>query len=166
MSQIYNGTFVLGNTSATTLSAGEGIKITTDQPGVIGIGTDETVLWSGASSSGNFTLSENPYNFEYIRIYGSWQEPELSMNEVLISKAKSNSDKFMIGGFAGDAESNSYVYIRDTWYKVNNSGFNFSAYKASETVILGTRIDRQNDSSYAYKRVYKIVGINRISGGN
>ena len=48
---IWEGTFVLGNTSATTLSAQPGIKIDTSVPGVIGIGTDETVLWSGNFAS-------------------------------------------------------------------------------------------------------------------
>ena len=40
MSNIYDGTFILGNTSATTLSAQPGIKLDTSVPGVIGIGTE------------------------------------------------------------------------------------------------------------------------------
>lgn len=70
MSQIYNGTFVLGNTSATTLSAGTGIKIDTSVPGVIGISNDETVLWSGDALSA--TVSESLTNFETIKIYAHW----------------------------------------------------------------------------------------------
>lgn len=136
---------------------------TVDSPLSVVPGYNETVLWSGTQRYDNFPLTENPYNFEYIKIYGSWQQPELSVNEILINNAKNTSNKFMIGGFAGDKESNSYVYVRDTWYRVNNSGFNFSAYKASETVIIGTQISRQNDSSAAYKTINKIVGINRIA---
>lgn len=71
MSQIYNGSFVLGNTSATTLSAGPGIKLDTSVPGVIGIGTDETVLFSTQTSAGatSAQLSESPLNFERTKFY-------------------------------------------------------------------------------------------------
>ena len=71
MSQIYNGTFVLGNTSASTLSAQPGIKLDTSVPGVIGIGTDETVLWSGSLETigSSATLSEPITNFDTIKLY-------------------------------------------------------------------------------------------------
>ena len=68
MSQIYNGTFVLGNTSATTLSAGTGIKLNTSVPGVIGISNDETLLYSGNSNITTGTLSEPATNFNYLRV--------------------------------------------------------------------------------------------------
>ena len=66
---IWNGTFLLGNTSACTIEAGEGIKIDTTQPGTIKISNDETVLWSGSVISANDTinLNESFENFERIR---------------------------------------------------------------------------------------------------
>ena len=69
MSEIYNGTFVLGNTSATTLSAGPGIKIDDSQPGVIKVSNDETVLWSGSANAASFpiTLSEPASAFNEIK---------------------------------------------------------------------------------------------------
>ena len=68
MSEIYNGTFLLGNTSATTLSAGPGIKIdSTSVPGTIKISNDETVLYSGAYTSA-FSVSEPITNFNNIRL--------------------------------------------------------------------------------------------------
>ena len=71
MSEIYNGTFVLGNTSATTISAGPGIKIDDSTPGVIKVSNDETVLWSGSLTSGSTaTLTENITNFERIAFEG------------------------------------------------------------------------------------------------
>lgn len=69
MSQIYNGSFVLGNTSATTLSAGPGIKLDTSVPGVIGISNDETVLFDGDISYNTTGLLSEPLtNFERVRI--------------------------------------------------------------------------------------------------
>lgn len=149
--------------SALQLSAGPGVTLT-KSGNVLVAGLDETVLWSGEGSAGNFALSEDPYNFETLRIYGSWQAPELSVHDVMIGKASAWNNKFMIAGFAGDSDSNDYMYARDTWFKVNNSGYNISAYKASETVFVGTNIDRQSSSPWAYRRIYKVVGINRTAG--
>ena len=73
---IYNGTFVLGDVSATTLSAGPGIKIDDSTPGVIKVSNDETVLWSGTiKSDGNgypasAALNESIENFNYVRVEG------------------------------------------------------------------------------------------------
>ena len=80
MANIYDGSYVLGNTSATQIIAGEGIKLDTSVPGTIKISNDETVLWSGAltGTAGSLTaqLSEPFTNFEEIRLtmgnsYGS-----------------------------------------------------------------------------------------------
>ena len=70
MSEIYNGTFVLGNTSATQIVAGEGIKIDTTEPGVIKVSNDETVLWEGNCGFGNtLTASEPITGFESYKVY-------------------------------------------------------------------------------------------------
>lgn len=82
MSQIYNGSFVLGDTSATTLSAGEGIKLDTSIPGIIGISNDETILFEGsAGESDTISLSESPMNFERIKIfYGTHARSDGAIN--------------------------------------------------------------------------------------
>ena len=97
---IYDGTFVLGNTSATTLSAGPGIKITTDEPGVIKVSNDETVLWSGSPSASNvnINLSEPISGFErfavewrsYARFYrdelfGDSNKPTMALGAVFVN---------------------------------------------------------------------------------
>ena len=68
MSQIYNGSFVLGDTSATTLSAGEAIKLDTSIPGVIGISVDRTVLFEDTNGTGvdSGDISEAYTNFEIL----------------------------------------------------------------------------------------------------
>ena len=73
MNTIYDGTYVIGQTSATNFQAGPGIAITQPSEGTVRIANDETVLFSGErylSATGAFALSENPYNFEEIQIWG------------------------------------------------------------------------------------------------
>ena len=73
---ISNGSFVLGQTSATNFVAGPGIKIDQPSEGVVRIGNDETVLFSGTlKSDGNgypvsAALTESIENFNYIRVEG------------------------------------------------------------------------------------------------
>ena len=68
---IWNNTYVLGDSSGTVISAGPGIKITTDEPGVIKVSNDETVLWSGSLVNSNTaSLSESITNFERVAFEG------------------------------------------------------------------------------------------------
>lgn len=152
MSQIYNGSFVLGNTSASTLSAGPGIKLDTSVPGVIGIGTDETVLWSGDVSPVNGTssgvFSEPMTNFERIRM--TWRNNDLqSVKCVECPTSPLN--------YIGDVNPNG------PWWKgikvsVNSTGFDgITCYE----ITCGTPT---NATSNNYYHVLGFVGINRISG--
>lgn len=69
---IWNGSYVLGDTSASTIIAGDGIKVDSSVPGTIRISNDETVLYSttGDGRNNSFTLSELASNFEYLRFEG------------------------------------------------------------------------------------------------
>ena len=68
---ISQGTFTIGQTSATNFVAGPGIKIDSPSAGTVRIGNDETVLWSGDLNQTNFSaeqnLSESITNFERVR---------------------------------------------------------------------------------------------------
>ena len=168
MSEIWNNTYTLGNTSATTIEAGEGIKIdSTSVPGTIKISNDETVLWSGNTSTystPNIVLADNPFNYERLKIYCSFQGPFEVSKEVETSYITGNDNEFGIGDFCGDSPNTDALYIRDTWFKVNTSAI--SAYKATQAVVMNNAVSQQGSSQYAYVVLYKIVGINRISGGN
>ena len=59
---IANGTFVLGQTSATNFIAGPGVRIDEPSAGTLRIGTDETVLWSGATPLSSMNGSGNALN--------------------------------------------------------------------------------------------------------
>lgn len=67
MNTIYDGSFVLGQTSATNFVAGPGIKIDEPSAGTMIIGNDETVLYDNAEGSSTIQLSESLGNFERIR---------------------------------------------------------------------------------------------------
>lgn len=65
---ISQGTYTIGQTSATNFVAGPGIKIDEPSAGTVRIGNDETVLWSGTYTTGAaIQTNESMENFEWIR---------------------------------------------------------------------------------------------------
>ena len=158
MANIYDGTFILGNTSATQISAQPGIKIDTSVPGVIGIGTDETVLWTGANNSTSFTLSEPIYNFDCIE---------------LVNEKNTNSCRIKVDGTVSAGFNYNRLWlepdnrIMERFYAVtSNDGKTFGV-----RYVRGIDISTANAYSYGggtnwYLENTKIVGIGRISGGN
>lgn len=70
---ISEGTFVIGDTNGLTFEAGPGISVSQPSEGTVRIGNDETVLYEVTETSGvsTCTLSESPFNFQYLEIYVS-----------------------------------------------------------------------------------------------
>lgn len=165
MSQIYNGSFLLGNTSATTLSAGPGIKLDTSIPGVIGISNDETLLWSGSltGTAGSLTaqLSEPFTNFEEIRLtMGSTYGSTYSYG--------TSADRFQVfSPFVGNGQISLYALNFQT-----NNERNQITLPAGNCVYC--RITANNITGYVNRTdinvgeitLTKVVGVNRIAGGN
>ena len=166
---ISQGTYTIGQTSATNFIAGNGIKIDEPSAGTVRIGTDETVLWSApstanATSAGNF--NENPFNFERIGVYwlmnndGTLQGPTYEEFPTL-----PNTTYYLNAGFG-----NSYCYIGKVHFNVGSASF--SSTKAQGIQIAGwnnTASVASIDTNYLTKMrngFYKIVGLNRISGSN
>ena len=104
MSEIYNGSFVLGNTSATTLSAGPGIKIDDSTPGVIKVSNDETVLWSGSltASGDTINLTEKLNNFEHFIV--EWKSYARYYRQDCISN--SDTQIIAVGAVFSNADGN------------------------------------------------------------
>ena len=171
MSEIWNNTYTLGNTSATTLSAGPGIKIdSTSVPGTIKISNDETVLYSGdLTASTTAQLTESWKNFEEIRCYG-YSGPGGAMfgcgrtNDLLSAGVD--------GVWCPDIGLNtvaSWVH-RDNFSINANMPLVFSA-DDKVTSLNGRLLGYWNGQwqlSTAEQRCHctLILGINRISGGN
>ena len=152
MSEIYNGTFLLGNTSATTLSAGPGIKIdSTSVPGTIKISNDETVLWSGTLASGSTaTLTENITNFERIGFAGY----------------SHNGNAYTV--YAEAPVLNTTVRIGATTFWPGSPEVDLVKCECNGTTVKswGTSILYNGSTTNTSGTITKIYGINRISGGN
>ena len=152
MSQIYNGSFVLGDTSATTLSAGPGIKLDTSVPGAIGISNDETLLYSGAYSTSTtaVNLSEEITNFDKIEVWWIQQNARPLVNQY---QTENLSQIFTIHG---KCENNNAVVFFVGWNKgTDNKSFSkyFCKYKPTN--------DWTNLADANEVVPVKILGINR-----
>ena len=156
---IANGSFVLGNTSATTYQAGPGISITQPSEGTVRISNDETVLWNGAStefitpSITGKTLSEAPSNFEKLEIWAVWNPWEGNTpvatyypgNVTAGSYMVFDQAQFMRAGYGKWTISNNVIKMISAAQTTNWPSF---------------------QSGSTYGGIVKVIGINRISGGN
>ena len=175
---IWNNTYVLGDVSGTTISAGPGIKITIDEPGVIKVSNDETVLWSGASNAGEFTLNETYKNFEKIGIVHGcrWSPSARTFAEDAIFDTNlfnTYSGASIIAtelDFSNLTEVNDvYTHfsvtpitpVNDTKLKLWSSKVTFLQTTTAAATVTGNH--KMEDA----RTIYKIYGINRKqNGGN
>jgi hypothetical protein len=162
MASIYDGTFVLGNTSATTYQAGPGISITQPSEGTIRISNDETVLWeSDGALSSSVTLSENMSNFEFIDVYENWGAipADSTVHRIYMEGKTTAVINFSIGTNAW------YLVVQ----KLNLNGTSLSvdsAHSIHGSSYTSTDIVHESNTTLLKNTIRKVVGINRISGGN
>lgn len=101
MNTIYDGSYVLGSTSALTFEAGPGIKIDEPSAGAVRIGNDETVLFLHSavpmSPTGTvYQMSEPITNFERIKVE-YWNREFKYMrttNEFFLEGTSANDTRF------------------------------------------------------------------------
>ena len=159
MNTIYDGSFVLGQTSATNFIAGNGIKIDEPSAGTVRIGNDETVLWEGTGTTA-FTASEPLTNFERIKFYlNSDANAEISCVEVPMIGRNTSAIKLSWT----DTWKNDGQWKFLIWHGVlNNTGM--SAFNNSSTFYLGVS-NNFNAAGGNYGNAaplfYKVIGINR-----
>lgn len=160
LNSIANGTYMIGETSDLNFEAGPGISITQPSGGTVRIAKDETVLWEGTvpSTSGQnlnytITLSEAITNFEIIRVFlnDTMQVFGLFDLNTLSPKKKEmfndGSGRGVIVGY--------YAHCDDSTHLTYQCGFASNSWNAPYT-----------GEYLGYGKPYKVVGINRISGGN
>lgn len=122
------------------------------------IGIDETVLFESAAGVGSgtaVTLSEAYTNFEKLKfVYKPWNNM--------------NSDEHPSFG-----TSEPYFHLLCGWTTTNNYAIFLTTYTASDSTHLSvTKIGVNNvngggwSTSNANFKLYKVIGIHRISGGN
>ena len=169
MSEIYNGTFVLGNTSATQIVAGEGIKIDTTEPGVIKVSNDETVLYSGEEPTSAVLLSETWKNFDRLKVYvqNKSMDNGLTIVEIRPLERDGHTSYYnIVAGFSYGLGTNGMIWeniigIANDTTLTNQSAFGFqNSWTATSPVV---RKNNTNDLNC----ILKVIGINRKqNGGN
>ena len=163
---ISNGTYTIGNTNELTFSAGPGISIDSPSEGVVRIGNDETVLWSGdKTGTGTITLSEGVNNFESIAVYISSEGVGITAPQKFESLVNFDYGRFVIryGGELSKslvaAENSIYIWggelvVYNTSYTTLNVGRTNRVHVSSITTVI--------DHS-PLTHICKVIGINRIS---
>ncbi len=136
------------------------------------LGVDETVLWDGSTtgSDGNITLSESMTNFERIGIFfsigsayeqgtywygGKWQFFETG--DLSITK------KFCISDNMNNGDSANTLNFKNQSYAVSNDNLTFTLARSTQLYYNGSS---WAVSTTAKSKIYKVVGIHRIAGGN
>lgn len=165
---ISQGTFTIGQTSATNFQAGPGIQISQPSEGTVRIANDETVLWSAANIENRTsacTLSESLKNFEHVDIwlahgtYGPTRAVSLDFNVM------GNTGYFNVLRPRGEGNLNAafmFISATDTTLTCSKSKcVSFGSYTSTSTGISCSVNDSEDRNC-----LYKVVGINRISGGN
>jgi hypothetical protein len=166
INSIAQGTYTLGQTSATTYQAGPGISITQPSEGVVRISNDETVLFSSDNKNGAsaFSTSETIKNFERIAVLPARYEndeytgtgPYMYYNTENLSGGGSTMNSICPMIFE-------YAFWKITRFSADDSLTNFNA-------VTGYQVDMTTHTYYSNRPCYvgikQVIGINRISGGN
>lgn len=157
---ISQGTYTIGQTSATNFVAGPGIKIDEPSAGTVRIGNDETVLWENMNGTqSGCTLSEPITNFGRILIsYGQNNGREMMQVDPRLCSGGSNVPLTIIPTF-----NNGYASIYTQSWRFSNTTTFVSSFKAKE---LWGNIASVSARDTGNQYVYGLTGINRISGSN
>lgn len=163
---ISQGTYTIGQTSATNFVAGPGIKIDEPSAGTVRIGNDETVLYSGALTS-NASLSEPLSSFETIKVHYASDFTETSNDHIVAEIDASKGSHYWVP-VAGLGVQNAWISMNlfsasndyTSLSSLKSKLINFGKYNVTGTALAGATTG-ENQAI-----IYKVVGINRISGSN
>ena len=162
INSIANGTFTIGQTSATNFVAGNGIKIDEPSAGTVRIGNDETVLYSGsfiASTGSYFNVNESVNNFEKVAFqYGRNIDSQSKTEQTFITNANAYN-LFYFNENENSTQIN--LYVARLLYANNNLRFTVNS-----QVVKTFTDSNHGQNTTSPMTITKIVGINRISGSN
>lgn len=160
---ISEGTFMIGQTSNLNFEAGPGIKVTEPSEGTVRIATDETVLWESqngfSSTIVSIDLSEAYGNFDIIAVYWSHNGVD---NEIQYYNSKSATNERWVHFGGREAGNGNFYFFTAVWKQTSTTNFvkDICFYR-----LIGPS-QCSNGSSTNELVPIKVVGINRISGGN
>ena len=165
INSIANGTYTIGQTSATNFVAGPGIKIDEPSAGTVRIGNDETVLWGNTNGATSATLSESIFNFERIKIYyaaGDRAGTIPSMELIVTSDVVNEGIQIVDWIINADG---TFEVVANGYYTVSQSGNELNGTVISHMWFSIPNFNYNGKGSSGVK-LFKVVGINRISGSN
>ena len=171
---ISQGTYTIGQTSATNFVAGPGISITQPSEGVVRIGNDETVLWetTAVNGAGVCNLSESLKNFERIAILGTRGyagDANPNTNGGTGPWTFWECDKISADG-ADYHSVTPFIFEGYNWknscYSADSTFTTLTWYRGCQKNMISTGGGTTANSFTGCVGIRKIVGINRISGSN
>lgn len=171
MNTIYDGTFVLGQTSALNFEAGPGISITEPSAGTVRIGTDETVLFetTAVNGVGVCNLSESLKNFERIAVLGTRGyagDSDPNKNGGTGPWTFWDCDKISADG--NDYHSiTPFIFEGYNWknscYSADSSFTKLTWYRGCQKNMASNAVGTSANSFTGCVGIRKIIGINRIN---
>ena len=164
---ISQGTYTIGQTSATNFIAGPGISIDSPSAGTVRIGNDETVLYNDFTgrpiSVGSYIdLSESPLNFAEIAIYlnGSGPTAENIANgyeRVPAEQLSSTNTLEFVKEFVGAIGNTDSVHDMGCGYS-GTSGTRWTKWYGYSYNVKNKNIDFNNNM---HLNIWKVIGIGR-----
>ena len=153
--------------SALPVSAGPGIKLEMNN-GVLVASTDETVLWETDQWAEHYptslTLSEDPQNFKEICVlygcYGATDGGNNVLNSISFMPNANRNGVIVLNGVMRGA-TGLYYNVIDEWSGINTTAWAWVNGKLNDFASTSLQPDNNKWCS-----PYKIIGINRVAGGN
>lgn len=172
MNTIYDNTFTIGQTSAINFEAGPGISITQPSEGTVRIANDETVLWSGngptvSTKTQDFILNESYKNFAQLQIWWG-NQPGSDKRGTVITNYPVDDTTYTWQGINACSDSPNHIAYKMCFLSaISNTELTAYAYRQA-TVNTNTTANFVWGTPKQYYECYplRIIGINRISGGN
>ena len=172
MTVINSNRAVRGPVTAVPLVAGKGVKITADTVNNRYVAeVDETVLYTDDEGQpGGFTLSESVANFEMIKIIYSPSNATSGDTTYNYGKCIAFFDgpnmadckKVSLTGMMPDGGVSYSLVIREKTFTLDATGTIFTSGHSHQLYYNGSAWSRGSAQTY----IYKVVGINRVQGGN
>lgn len=163
---ISNGTYVIGETSATNFVGGTGIKVDRPSEGTVRIANDETVLWDGnGTPAASVDMTEAATNFERLRLQLA---PEGTLkNYSSFIEIDPNATGRLWDLAIGNGEGNAWLSLIRT--RLSADGLTLSTdYRKS--ISFGSYTSTSSSTTATSTAnptcILKVVGLNRIGGNN
>lgn len=155
---ISQGTYTIGQTSATNFIAGPGIVIDQPSAGTVRIGTDETELLASTATSA-FTLTEPFSSFEQVKIKLRWWD-KVPDNYYNVERFTNNKCSLSWTYFDNITDGGPLELAGASWTSNNGIDYNLEGGFARTFGITSTGMGHFTLTPYPLS----IVGIGRVSG--